>query len=898
MAQLSRRAQSLWGKSSEDGMGYPLVAHMLDVAACAWEILDREPSSTLGLYATDLGVARARECVCALVGLHDLGKASPAFQSKWSPGAERARAHGLTWDPPVGDAPHGQVTEKCLSPLLTERGWPRRTARGVAAAVGAHHGFRHAEEELTRVRSSSRGGDAWDDTRRELVDVLIALLDVDELPQASRLDGAAYMRLAGLTSFADWIGSDASRFGSDARADDLAAHYEEARHKARAALDAIGWSHRVPLKSRSVSFSEAFPFDPRPLQETASALVSHAESPSLVLIEAPTGEGKTEAALHAHLLLQGVVGHRGMYVALPTMATGNAMFERTRSFLETCERSDPPDLQLLHGASLLNESFADIRLRNVQAETDASEDRVGHVVAREWFTHKKRALLSEYGVGTVDQALLSILNLKHQFVRLWGLANRVVVLDEVHAYDTYTSGLLDTLLRWLRALGSSAIVMSATLPPSRRKTVIETYGGDASASGEYPHVTVVSGGATRTKTFRARDMPTYQLRAAPRDAVALADSLRRAAEHGGCVACIVNTVQRAQAVYTALGHGDPIRGDHVTYGKRVGPTQAMLFHARYPAGERQAREARVLELFGKDAANRPSSAVLIATQVVEQSLDLDFDVLYSDLAPVDLLLQRAGRLHRHERPRPVSHEAPVLHIAGIDTNETPPDLSEHAWDRIYEPYVLLRTWHALRGAREIRPAEDVSELIARVYDSEEIPDDLSEDTRGAFSEARDKMTRRRDDEAHWATRVGLGRPDDYLRNVAPIPLADEDDEGFPDALRARTRLGDRSVTAVPLYQVGDRLYVDAGGAQPVSVDTEPSFPEARRLYMRSVSLSRRDVVAELTSHDPPKGWEESPLLRKCRPLRLSDGAARLGSAVVTLDHELGIVYANAWEGDE
>ena len=250
--QLPIRTQSLWGKSSEDGEGYPLVAHMIDVAACAWEILEREPTETLDLYARDLGVERVRECVCALVGLHDLGKASPAFQRKWPQGAERTQAQGLTWDATVGDAPHGLVTEKCLPAILTSLGWPRRVAGHAASAVGAHHGFRHTDDELNRVRVSSRGKDAWDDARSELVAALFALLGVEEIPAADRLDGAAYMRLSGLTSFADWIGSDACRFGSEAFPDDLAGHYAEARRKAQTALDDIGWASRVPLKPRGV----------------------------------------------------------------------------------------------------------------------------------------------------------------------------------------------------------------------------------------------------------------------------------------------------------------------------------------------------------------------------------------------------------------------------------------------------------------------------------------------------------------------------------------------------------------------------------------------------------------------------------------------------------------------
>ena len=232
----------------------------------------------------------------------------------------------------------------------------------------------------------------------------------------------------------------------------------------------------MPLVSKQCSLEQTFSylvdagetFRPRALQTRISDLLENIDAPALFVVEAPMGEGKTELAFYAHLELQRQNGHRGLYVALPTQATGNAMFERTRDFLQTfsATRSDLAerlDLQLLHGATLLKESYQDIVIRKI----DEKENEV--VVARSYFSHRKRALLSEYGVGTVDQALLSVLNIKHQFVRLWGLGNRVVVLDEVHAYDTYTGTLIESLVRWLHALGSSVIVITNDEPELARR---------------------------------------------------------------------------------------------------------------------------------------------------------------------------------------------------------------------------------------------------------------------------------------------------------------------------------------------------------------------------------------------------------------------------------------------
>ena len=211
------------------------------------------------------------------------------------------------------------------------------------------------------------------------------------------------------------------------------------------------------------------------------------------------GEGKTEAAFYTHLELQRRFGHRGLYVAMPTKATGNAMFKRTLSFMRSQGTDRRLDLQLLHGATLLNDAFQNLRLSGIHDPTTGGEIRAG-----EWFTHKKRALLSEYGVGTVDQALLPILPVRHNFVRLWGLANRVVVFDEIHEYDAYTGTLGPPVARLL-ALGSSVVLLSATLPPSIRRKMADVAGSKfPSQEEEYPRLSVFCpGGNAYQKHFVA-----------------------------------------------------------------------------------------------------------------------------------------------------------------------------------------------------------------------------------------------------------------------------------------------------------------------------------------------------------------------------------------------------------
>ncbi|PKN31350.1 MAG: CRISPR-associated helicase Cas3', partial [Deltaproteobacteria bacterium HGW-Deltaproteobacteria-20] len=356
------------------------------------------------------------------------------------------------------------------------------------------------------------------------------------------------------------------------------------------ALDAIGWAKRTPLATSSRTFHEVFGFAPRPLQQATADALTSLSKPAILLVEAPMGEGKTEAAYYAHLELQRRFGHRGLYIALPTKATGNAMFRRTLRFLKSqgCER--PLDLQLLHGGTLLNDDFQRLKPTGIHDPQSPGDVRAG-----EWFTHKKRALLSEYGVGTVDQALLTILPVRHQFVRLWGLANRVIVFDEVHAYDAYTGTLLLHLLGWLLALGSSVVLLSATLPPAFRRKLAElTQAAMPEADACYPRLSVYTQGQNVTQSAFAAD-PERQLQIAIQPVAAELPALREALDsqliEGGYALALVNTVQRAQSLYRLYPDGEPVLAGGQPIGKRLADgAEVYLFHARFPADRRQQRE--------------------------------------------------------------------------------------------------------------------------------------------------------------------------------------------------------------------------------------------------------------------------------------------------------------------
>lgn len=870
--------RAIWAKSQDGGHG--LLAHMLDVAATAEVILEWEPSATIDWAAAAFGLPRehCRRWLAALVGLHDFGKAIPGFQAKWPDGMAIDEARGLAFPlHACGSTSHSCATAALLgSPLWQMTGVAASWIRHAIHAISAHHGFHFTEAEVSNAKPINEPAQ-WGQARKAILEAYWQTLAPAGAPAADELRLPAVNWLAGLTSAADWIASNPEWFPPGERRDALDDYYHHAQELAAIALRHVGWSRAhelwdgpAELDTLLSRIAQRPGMQARRLQEAGDQLLKSAAGPSLLLVEAPMGEGKTELAFLAHLRLQAANAHRGLYVAMPTQATGNALFERAQTFLEAFARN-PLDVQLVHGGASMNEQAQ--RLRTVHLR-GIDHDKGETLAASEWFSQRRRPLLSAYGVGTVDQALFSVLNVKHHFVRLWGLSNRVVVLDEIHAYDTYTSGLIDTLLQWLRALGSSVVLMSATLPAARRRELLAAWGVDAGSVPEsaYPRVLLADEGGVRARSFTPRTLPSIHLHGLGESVEALSAQVEALVGNGGCGAVIVNTVDRAQALYRRLR-------------ERLDPgVPLLLFHARYPMDERGQREQQVLSSFGL-SGERPQKAVMIATQVAEQSLDLDFDFMLSDLAPVDLLLQRAGRLHRHaDRMRPVPHRQARLWVAGLGPEF--PDLKETAWGFVYDSYILGRTWALLRDEVELDLPGDIDRLVQAVYGDEPLREDLDEVVRQAI-----------EIQAYGEYRAKVNKERQEARNIAIEPAVEPqaayrdkpngNDEGHLLGLRNVTRLGRETITLVPVevvegaWRVGD-----------VTFDPDRAVDDATayRLYGRQLRLSRMAVVAHFLPTQVPAAFAEHPLLRSFRALPLTAGRYDQPGIHLRLDAELGLVF--------
>jgi CRISPR-associated endonuclease/helicase Cas3 len=885
--------QRLWGKTDpKTGQVHPLVCHMLDVAQVAWALWREALTPSVRDQFSDalsLEQEAAGRVIAFWAALHDLGKASPCFQRKYAPAQAELSKAGLSFPRLFSreSCPHGTISAQVLEPLLeAETGLPRRIAKHIARAVGGHHGEWPIRNDLDALRSSQLGDESWQAVRHEIFETFVTLFDPPSVQQLGDTlqENAFLMLLSGLVSAADWIGSIQKHFPYTDAPVDPARYVETAKERAHHTLHTLGWVGWQPPE-QPLSFQHLFPFPPLPMQEAVIALARDLKEPSLVIIEAPTGSGKTESALYLAGCWAYVGQQRGMYVAMPTMATSNQMFSRVREFLRRRYPDALVNLQLIHSQARWRDDMQDLVLKTF-------DDQEGDTLAAmAWFLPHKRSLLASFGVGTVDQALLSVLQARHFFMRLFGLGHKTVIFDEVHAYDTYMSTIFQRLLSWLRAVGASVVVLSATLPTQTRRQLLDAYLGTDGAKNmadldvSYPAVTWAGENGPGTVPLPAPLDRRIALEWVEREPWAIAQCLKSELQEGGCAAVICNTVGRAQEIYRTLRDVDIVPASDL-----------VLFHARFPFAWRDGIENRVLNDFGKEPrGGRPSKAIVVATQVIEQSLDLDFDLMVTDMAPVDLILQRAGRLHRHKqegRPGPLA--LPRLLIAAPAVCEGVPDFEKSVY--VYEPYVLLRSYLALQKHKELALPSGTVDLIEAVYDDEDTGlSSVSGPLAEALQEARKRMERNQAKEQDEARRRLIAGPDNRrLMNISEALLEEEKPE-LHQALQALTRLIPPNISLVCLHRVGDGLFLEPDGSGSTVDVSQPPSPElTQELARHTITVSHWPTLSYFRAEPIPEGWRKHALLHTHRLVVFQDGICELKGTPYSLrlSREFGLEIAD------
>ena len=834
-------AKSPPGDSDQQESGYPLLPHLLDVAAVAASLIEAVPCP--------VALPMAEPWIVALVGLHDLGKASPGFQVKLG----RANVGGYRLERYQPDR-HDIITVGLLASRLKAEGLPDLAATRLSHAVAAHHGHPFTSAEIAKENRWDIS-EQWACAHQALYLGVVYGAGAAGLPAlpAEATECSAFLQwLMGLTTTSDWIGSSEALCRWERLAQwqgDPQVWFHASLALAKDAVQQLGLLSpsipKAPDGLTAVRQVLGSNHQPRPLQmATAAMLDALPQGAALIVIEAPMGEGKTEAALSCAL------GTRGVYVAMPTQATSNALFSRLASFLDAQSfesRSFP--IALAHGSG--GAAPATLKLREIGLGTADST-----VQANWWFQGSKRALLCGQGIGTVDQGLIGVLNTRHGFLRLYGLTSRTVIFDEVHAYDAYTGGLIERLIAWLKVLNCRVVVMSATLPASRRESLLQAWTGSTDSIGvvgTYPRISWAVSGRQESIGFAASRQQQVQVRSIAPDLDVLAKQACEWAQQGARVLMIVNKVVRAQALY-----------------RRLDPSHATLFHARFPMQQRLQIENEVLKQFGPDGS-ATGGHVLVATQVAEQSLDIDFDVLITDPAPVDLVLQRQGRIHRHNRRRPEGFGQPCIHV--VDLNESIPahDLTSY----VYSDWDVLRSMAWLRDHRVLSLPDDIDRAVQDVY-GEWAPSgntSLMEALAHAYIEHTSALVNMQSN----ARQAALSKPQDWRICQQANKAALNDDAAESGALRFGTRLGQDSQSVVPVKPD----------------DLEALEQRAPLLVRNHLRVSHRALVAAIRQAELPQGWRRHGGLACHRPLLLDADGLVLGSPVAArLDPVLGLVVGN------
>jgi CRISPR-associated endonuclease/helicase Cas3 len=750
----------------------PLYLHMsdsLEIAKYLWR--HWVPVFTKRIIARNPKVAE--KIFLFLASLHDVGKATPVFQMKSEELWSYVSGNGLNARAISSDAknkvPHDIAGHAIVYKVLSAPPYDYSSdeAESFAVIIGGHHGIAPDSGLLDDVPSYENHTGfkrrEWVEVQRELFSYAVELsgIDLNDI-ENRKLSVQAQVILTGLVIMADWIASDDSLFPYHLG-------HELPRKETSVVYAARAWEHiqfpqhwqpdniweKIPVNE---AFRQRFglPPDalPRPIQKAVVDILQKVGDPGIMVIEAPMGEGKTEAALIAAEIMASKLSLGGVFMALPTQATTDGIFPRINQWISTLD-DEEHTIYLAHGKARFNKEYMDlidvfgnlnIWEDNEGAESDSenelrSRNKHQGAIALDWLQGRKKGILSDFVVGTVDQVLMGALKRRHLALRHLGLANKVIIIDEVHSYDAYMSHYLEMELEWLGALGVPVIILSATLPSQKRAAIVDAY---MKTKRELkPDVVPLETGRGRKiqlKWSEARAYPliTYsdktkisyeEIASSDRntrvgikfiDDSTLPQIVEGCIEDGGCICILHNTIKRAQE--TAMQLSDYFDENDVE-----------LFHAHFLANDRYSKEDELRSKLGR-GGERPKIYIVVGTQVLEQSLDVDFDLLITDIAPIDLIIQRIGRLHRHKRnTRPKRLLNAMCMICGVTAIDDIPKFDSGA-EAIYGRYLLEMTYARLMDREEINLPDDISDLVENVYG--DIDDIIPESWKADIAEAR------------------------------------------------------------------------------------------------------------------------------------------------------------------
>jgi CRISPR-associated helicase Cas3/CRISPR-associated endonuclease Cas3-HD len=934
LSSVERALLTVWGKSARDRstsqqLWLPLYQHLDDTAGIARQLVHTwlAPAAKARI-GRDLpgGTADVERLVVWLAAVHDLLKCSPAFACMEPVLCDHMRRAGLPAHQRLRDEPSRRHVHHALAGhlvvtewLVRELGFDHATAQQLGSVIGSHHGVTPEQAQLDRAHGLRYllGDGMWAQVREHLLERATAQAGGRSALTSYRqacLSRPSLVLLSALVIMSDWVASNEDLFPlrSLPAADAMPAAPDELATERRVAT---AWAAlNIPSRWQPQPFAgdvdrllrQRFNrTGARPAQVAAVAAAVAQPDPGLIIIEAPMGYGKTEAALLVAEVLALRWGAHGVFVALPTQATTNAMFLRVLEWLSRLDGVDGSvSASLAHGKAQLNEAYRGLVAGGRFAAVD--DNGAGSIVAHWWLSGRKKSGLAAFVVGTIDQLLFAALRSRHLMLRHLSLAGKVVVIDEVHAYDVYMSQYLHRVLHWLGAYRTPVVLLSATLPHQRRAELLRAYdSGRGGIPSVIPHenhgypIVSTSGGAPPQPLPHSGDGMCVQLDRLDDSLDTLVAYLH---EHltEGCAAVIRNTVVRVQETAERLM-------------AEFGEDAVTITHSRFLACDRARIDEDLRSRFGPPGPDgrqpdqpRPRRHIVVASQVLEQSLDVDFDLLVTDLAPADLLLQRLGRLHRHRRKRPEPVRTPRCALTGVESWTAAPVRAAPGSRRVYEEHLLLRSAALFHERQHLTLPHEISPIVEAAYDDRPIgPDSWRAAMDRAATEAaelaRQRATKAQSYLLGEATDAGLGNAGLIGWLSAGVGDALEDS---PRGL-AQVRDGAESMEVLVVQRDADGGLRTAdwvpGGGAAIPADAPLPPEQARIIAACSLLLPRAlshdgvidAVVAELTSERYP-AFEKNPLLAGRLVLALDhDRRKKVCSVGLYYDVRRGLVHARA-----
>lgn len=925
---MQKKYQILMAKTGENAeeTWLPLWMHLRDTAGIMKRLVSEwVPESVFTAAKLERGKFSATAIF--LAAAHDIGKATSCFQSIITGHCvgkyEEITGSGFAVNKvyrTAGKTPHAYAGQWILQSDTLRFG----VHESLAMVVGAHHGKPigadsvMGEPDLVQLHpinfygseKSDEAKNLWKDAWCDILDralELAGLRSVNELPV---LTLEAQVLLSGLLIMADWIASNTAFFPLIPLDDygDESIYPERIRKGWALAALPEGWHSEVRIMDQR-EFEERFGFPPNEVQQCMLETVNQTRNPGIFVLEAQMGVGKTEAALGAAEVLASRRQEGGIFYGLPTQATSNGLFRRLYKWGVKVSEETVNAIRLAHGSAEFNEDYHKLVMKG-RASVDDDGQGNGGMEVNPWFQGNKRALLADFVIGTVDQFLMASLRRKHFMLRHMGLVGKVVVIDECHAYDAYMNVYLERSLQWMATYGVPVILLSATLPFERRKALVECYvkaysryylkkkkpevtfrqsGWEKNAA--YPLLTWTDGETVAQAVIeQSISNKTVRIRYAD-DIPDMVRILDDKLQQGGCACIIVNTVKAAQRIYEECR-------------TRMENVSLILYHAQFTMPDRYKKEQALLEKMGKNSKDADRNRfILIGTQVLEQSLDYDADIMVTQLCPMDLLLQRLGRLHRHKRDgRPKRLQNPECIILREDG-----EAYDAGTGAVYGEYLLMRTQQILPG--EIKIPGDISVLVQKVYDT---GDDLKLDLEAEekrYLDAKEKHREKLRGKKEEAKKYLLEKPTSKIMQGMLDNL-----EGSSDKMAeagVRDAVSSIEVLLMKKVKEGEILFLEkeAGKTAALSAVQVPDSAQGRRIAMQRLKLphvfcadsrSRDKTIRELEEKNRRElsEWQLSPWMQGELILLLDqENRGELNGYTLEYSFERGLEYERREKAD-